>query len=161
MQYCSCGISRLPVNIVNHISKKKINWTVVTNCLIFQIQIWLSANINSFLLADLNWRFKWAFLTAWFPSSVRLFETLNIAGLTAVWLTVKILGLYSSVVKALAQYAKDPGFESWFRLDLFITCYIWRPMLQIYCQFPGRNNYVSEQFPYYMNSKKTENIAVL
>lgn len=47
-----------------------------------------------------------------------------VGGLTGVRLLVNILGLSSSEARALAQYARGPGLESWLRLDLSPPVYM-------------------------------------
>ena len=41
----------------------------------------------------------------------------NVTGYPGVWESINISGLNSSVIRALAQYAKGTGFESRFRLN--------------------------------------------
>ena len=41
----------------------------------------------------------------------------NVNGYPGVWESINISGLNSSVIRALAQYAKGTGFESQFRLN--------------------------------------------
>lgn len=62
----------------------------------------------------------------------------TVTGLTGVWLSVNVSGLNSSVVRALAWYARSLGFKSQLRLDFSpCTCYIWRPMYNTHCHSPG------------------------